>query len=231
MSVVKIAVPFELRDRCIDYGDAKIEEAKRNPNSRSASVAWGDALTNPDVWTRSKIAECAACLYFELDPVPTLRWGQGTDPGWDFPVQVPGGWPLVDVKETHTKTLFWPIYKNSFFDQEPFHILISATAEIGLSYATIHGWLSKGEFRARRIVSRGLRGEPKEPGTRYVPHERLHRMAIFPGRADDPREHYCWCGDWVAQFDSKVIETLGFWVCHRHAEEALRKWSLTSSSR
>jgi hypothetical protein len=188
--------------------------AEKYPNS--AAVSWGDAQTNWRMWTESKMAECGVCVHLDLDPLVALNWKDHAD-WYDFRYpHVKGGQPRVDVKETKTQTLFWPINKNSFFADAPVDILVSARARRDLGRVRINGWLSKGEFQQRMKVSQGREGEPREPGTWYVPHERLHSMDIFPGRCKDEREHYCWCGDPVGWYNAHKIKHLGYWVCRRH---------------
>lgn len=203
------AVLFELdpdlAERCWQFGLVLAKDYERKGRTELSMLG---IETDPRKLAEAKAGECVAALHLGLDPNVVILWSVGVPEGGD---DMLAGRTLLDTKNTQPRYeyLFWPIAKNHIFWKKNFHVLVLTKAclvladdrSVAIAAGHCVGWLGKKEFWARhRTAPEGLRPGCEHhllPGTWYVHQERIHRMGTFPGRpCDDPRETYCWCGEW-----------------------------------
>lgn len=212
-------LPSELCSQCWEFGQAMVVHYAGGGSPRSRAVSSHGAESNPVLHAESKVAECVAAMHFELFPGVALKWvANNADRGWDLIVAR----TRVDVKQVSCgkRYLLWPIKKNEFFDDKEFDVLMLVETEtsmiagnpVGSARGFVAGWISKRRFRREREVAGD--GHALDPGTRYIEKSKLQRVGVFPGRSDDPREHYCWCGEpgWLGYPG-------GRWFCPAHKAE------------
>lgn len=196
----------DLAERCWRFGLALARKYEETPAATALSMLGIER--DPRKLAESKVGECVSALHFGLDPSAVILWSVAGPDGGD---DMLAGRTLLDTKNTRPRYeyLFWPIAKRHIFWDKNFHVLVLTKARLVLAdddsvaVAAGHcvGWLGKKEFWARhRTAPDGLRPGCEHhllPGTWYVHQDRIHRMGTFPGRpCDDPRETYCWCGEW-----------------------------------
>jgi hypothetical protein len=184
----------ELYDRCLQWGNELADHYARGGSPQSRAYSSHGMEADPIGLSKSKAAECVFALFFGLDPDLVIDWDVNVpDAGFDVLV---GDMTKVDVKQVdpHDEYLIWPVRKTSLFDSKNFNVL--AAVETEGADGECRGWIGKRSFRRCRLIA----GEDHRltTGTRYMAIVDLHRMGVFPGYADDPREHYCWCGEWGA---------------------------------
>jgi hypothetical protein len=193
-------LPVDVIRACERYGRDLAEHYARGGSPQSRAVSSHGAESNPELLCDSKIGECIGALDFGLDPKRGVKWiADHPDDGYDLL----DGQTRIDVKQCplHYRYLIWPLYKNGFFDDKKFDVLVLVKTEIVRIDGEVvsargycRGWIGKATFRAKRLIAPA--DHVLDEGTRHMHEQNLHRMGIFPGRSDDPREHYCWCGEW-----------------------------------
>lgn len=200
---VKIETPRSLVDRAIEWGRASVMGYRSGEKEASRQFARPGIAESLDAQAMGRLGEIAFCLWAGVDPNEVLDWGKRPDRGYDMLL----GKARIDVKTSGTDCLIWPVTKNNFLDSAPIDIFVLAGAEERpLIY--LLGWVSK-RFFVRRHLSAD-EAHRFDTGTKYLPADHLHRMGVFPGRSDDPREHYCWCGEWGSRGKHET------WLCEMH---------------
>ena len=182
----------ELAQRCNEYGVQAVKS-----RSHSNPYSYRGAEDDAELLAASKAAECVCAMHFEQPPLTAVRWLIGEpDQGDDLMV----GQTLIDVKSVdyHDQFLIWSLGKSEqVYLRKRFHVMVMVAVEMVAddAWGECRGWIGKREFLWRkRIADQGSR---LDVGTWHLHQNELHRMAAFPGCvADEPFEHYCWCGEW-----------------------------------
>lgn len=221
-----IELPLELAQKCDDFAQRLVAHYAQGGSPQSRAFSSHGAESNPLLLCEAKVGECVFALHMEQDPHSRLNWA-GDRPDSDYDIAI--GRTLVDVKQTglYGSFLIWPINKNRIFDSKDFHVLAltktsvvrDADGKIVVARGYVEGWSGKQWFRLRRkIAPDGPAGKKLDVGTRYLPVDFLHRMAVFPGHSTDEREHYCWCGEWGSRGKHVSLREgkPGDWSCEPH---------------
>lgn len=178
MAVIEVGLSDLWIEDCEDFA-VRVVKAYRERRGRgreeSLSLSWGGAEENTDIWCEARMGELACCGYLNLKPELHLEWGEDVGRAWDLVYES----YLIDVKNTHTRYLFWPVNKTRIFDQKNFTVLVSTTATRGNNVVVLNGWMAKKDFRRDRLIA-GV-GHDLAEGTRYVPFEVLLPMTQLRG--------------------------------------------------
>lgn len=209
-----VKLPPDLCKRCWGFGNAVVDRFNRGQKPESMYYATHGFDKNVGGWAQSKMAECAFALWATVNP-DELNWSDEADRGRRGGGDLTVGRAKVQVKHTAmtSRLLMWPANKIGRFDKEEFHILVlvkGAEPEF-----LIKGWVGKEFFRRRHKVSDGAK---VTVGNWIMDEDDLHRMGVFPGRSDDEREHYCWCGEWGSFGHGVSLRhgKPGAWFCREH---------------
>jgi hypothetical protein len=176
-----LSISAELTERSRQWALKFIKAAKSPPtaaHARSRSLSYRGAEGNVSLLWSAKMAECALCLYLDLDPERDLQWS-APDSGTDLTYRG----VRIDVKHSaHKEPRFclWPLKKNHLFDKKQFDVIVLVSG--GPTFA-IEGWMGKEEFRGSCLIA----GEdhPLDEGTRYV---EVGELAHIESLAKDARE-------------------------------------------
>ena len=185
----RIVLPPDIIKRCQEFGAGVVSRFKNGQKDASLFYATHGFESDERGWALSKMAECAAALWFDMS-VECLNWTEKADEH-DLVV----GQTKIQVKHTAftSRVLLWPFNKIDRFDED-FNVLLLVKGDE--RNFLLAGWIGKESYRRRHLVSNGTK---VSKGSWILDQDELHRMNIFPGRSDDPRKHYCWCGEWASR--------------------------------
>lgn len=173
-SNLAISLPPDIVERCFDYGRRMVGEYERPRsigNACSLALASHGAEKNALLQARSKMAECAFCLWFDLNPNDALRWDCFADQGWDIRLNN----LLFDIKWSapNARFLIWPINKRHLFQAKRFDRIVLVTG-IEPEFS-LRGWISKHLFEKSYQVA--VAPNPLTAGTWFLPVEKLYAAA------------------------------------------------------
>lgn len=192
-------------ERCEEWGSGLAGHYADGGSPQSRALSSHGAESNPELLRDAKVAECCLAMHFGFDPEKVIDWTvYRPDRGWDLLVDL----TKVDAKQVgvNDRFLIWPVRKKNIFDSKDFHVLVAVRTKG--RWGQCCGWIGKKQFRRRWQIADEV--HLLTEGTPYIELDGLHRMGIFPGHSDDPREHYCWCGEWGSR------GTPSGWFCARH---------------
>jgi len=165
-----VTLPSDIIERCLEHGQLmaeKFADPKDIWNVMSAALSSHSAEKNVILLGRSKMAECAFCLWAGID-IDNLNWTAIPDNGTDVLWQS----MRIDVKHSshdNPRYCIWPVNKTFLFVDKKFDIIVQL---FGIEPTLmLQGWITKTEFRRWRKIAEGIRGI--RDGTRYVYTERL----------------------------------------------------------
>ena len=165
-----VTLPSDIIERCWKHGQrmvGKFAHPQDIWNIRSAALSSHGAEKNVNLLGRSKMAECAFCLWADID-VDRLNWTAIPDDGSDVL------WRSIRIDIKHSshdapRYCIWPRNKTHLFDGKQFDVIVQL---FGIEpILTLQGWITKHEFRHLRKIAENVRG--LDDGTRYVDTERL----------------------------------------------------------
>jgi hypothetical protein len=148
------------------YGLRVVNGYSDGRNPESLSVSSRGAEKNVALQAHARMAECAGCLHFGLDPTTALDWSQFCDNGYDF-IYAGVRWDVKATRNGHY--LIWPVNKRDIFDSKQFDDLILIRG-VQPTF-TIAGFILKSVFREEHRVAGG--GHVLDRGTWYMDEEDL----------------------------------------------------------
>lgn len=165
-----VTLPDRLVARCDKFAHRILADFERSPNPYSRDGIERD-------WNKqalAKMGECAACLYFELDPETALTWDARPDPGFDL---IAAGGQRIDIKTVkHEKHfLLWSRSKNQIYHRKEFDVLLHVKEN--LPNFIIWGWITKTDFYNLKKVAPEPPGHRLQPDTWFVHESRLNPIA------------------------------------------------------
>lgn len=165
-------VPRYWVERSFSFGLEQAAFYAANPRATIRSGGRGTEK-NPKRLAQGRVGECAAALYFSLDPDFALKWEMIADDGHDL--QLPNGL-LADVKTTFPHyNLIWSNAVNDLYVQKNFHVLISVSIEENhFCNCFIDGFIDKMAFYVMRRIADGIERPKLEPGTWWLPKRELY---------------------------------------------------------
>ena len=142
-------------DRCLNYGAAVAESYGRGANeaSRCVGVPGHDIALNPEEQAEGRRHEVGFCFAFGLDPEVHCNWEMKPDRG---SVDITYGPIRVDIKGSsnpRARLMIWPSSKTHFFESTQFNVLVFVRSHQARRHQEIIGWLTKDEFRERKIIA------------------------------------------------------------------------------
>jgi hypothetical protein len=173
----EIDIGAEYAERCRLFGEARVRSYAEGRSERSRQFSRDGIDKNPLEQARGQAGEVAAALFLGLDPNVVLNWNPDkADDGTDFIYQ---NW-RVDVKASKyfTAKLLWPYAKTGIYDKKKFDVFILVTG--GQRIFTIHGWITKTDFKTRKQIASKDDGTKLHPGTWYVEAKDLTPMKPRP---------------------------------------------------
>ena len=171
-----VTLPSIYIDRCIAQGELIVAGYAMGLNSASRAVSYRGAECDEKLQAEAKMAECAFCVWADIDPFKALHWGKRTDAGFDVVYND----ARLDIKWAgpRGRYLIWSKAKNHIFDSKPVDALILVTGERPL--VKVRGWLNKSEFCERRQTA--TQSHVLDEGTWFVHHSNLWSMDDYcPG--------------------------------------------------
>lgn len=182
VSKLDVIVPDSWHRRSREWGEALKQHYDGGGSPNSLAVSSHGAEGNIALQQSAKLAECAFCVWGNLDPGQALKWDLVPDGGFDAVWQ--GIKP--DVKSTqhrNARYLFWPVKKTHLFDSKRFDVLVLVEASIEDPRCTLRGWVKKSAFRRDRLVATEGDGTKLTPDTRYMLAENLWSMELLEDAA------------------------------------------------
>jgi hypothetical protein len=140
-----VKLPGDLFARCIDWGARSVLGYERGEKESSRQYARPGIDKSISKQALGKLAECAFCIYYNLDP-DLLDWSPRLDRGWDcelFRVR-------VDVKGSDTEYLIWPVTKDWVPDN---FNLFAQVQRLEENLFAIGGWCLRRNFFKRCHVA------------------------------------------------------------------------------
>lgn len=149
----EVFVAHNLVDKCYAFGEKVVDSYQRGKKEASRNLALkGKPPIDADVEVQAagRMAECAACIYLELDPIKELDWSSKCDGGYDFKMH---NGIKVDVKASthpHARKLIWPVTKVDFLEKAA-DVLLFAKVRLDKAQmlgvpVELVGWVFKDEF-------------------------------------------------------------------------------------
>lgn len=168
MRRIRISIKPWMVERSEEYGEMIVKSYAAGENEASRSVSSHGAEKDPELWAHARMGECAACLYFHLNPC-CLDWSKDPDPGYD--IEFKGN--RFDIKSTRPwgRLLIWPIRKNSLFANKRFDVLILAAGEN--TQWELRGWVWKRVFFDKKQIADGEFPKKVTKGTWYMDQQAL----------------------------------------------------------
>lgn len=164
-----VTLPNEWVARSKNYARQVIDGYSNGRNSNSLAVSSHGAERDIRLQEHARMAECATCFHFGLDPDRMLNWSVYCDPGWDV-IAHGVRW---DVKATPTGChLIWPINKRHIFESKRFDALILVRGREPTF--TMVGFIIKPVFQHEHKIAPA--GHVLDPGTWYMHENELWRM-------------------------------------------------------
>lgn len=156
-------------EHCLVYAERWAAYYQEHPSPLSTN----GIERNPQRLAISRMAECAAAVACELDPLEAIRWEIGPDSGCDFMAGV----LRVEVKSSDGPHLAFPANKVRFFDKYQFDVMlfVQVLDEPQLPHAyKVHGWVFKRWFLVNKKV-----GAPMRDGGWSVPASSLFPVSLL----------------------------------------------------
>jgi hypothetical protein len=165
----RLKLPSEDIERSEAFGAERVRRYKAGLDPASLAVASHGAENNPKLQAFARMAECAFCRCYGLDPHVILPWAGGADGGFDVRLGL-----RIDVKATSMSGgfLIWPVNKRHIFASKHFDVLVMVKGCV--PWFLVWRWLTKAEFAARRQEA-GPRHRLTE-GTWFVEDKFCRRM-------------------------------------------------------
>lgn len=168
MRRIRISIKPWMVERSEEYGEMLVKVYAAGESEASRSVSSHGAEKDPKLLAHARMGECAACLYFKLDP-RDLDWSKYPDGGYD--IEFKGN--RFDIKSTRPwcRLLIWPIRKNSLFAGKGFDVLILAAGEN--TEWQLRGWVWKKVFFDKKQIADGEFPKRVTRGTWYMDQQAL----------------------------------------------------------
>jgi len=168
-----VKLPLEWVRRCSDFAERSVADYRAGRKNESLHFATHGMENDVDGQATSKMAECAFCLWADIDPGKGLDWSPRPDTGYD--VIYRGS--RVDVKQTKmtSRRLLWPFNKVDTLSRKHFDTFVLVKSDI--PWFEVARWTSKMHFLSARHIAGA--GDRIAAGNWYLDEDEMWPMRVF----------------------------------------------------